>query len=146
MLHVPYKGAADATTAVASDVVSVVFGGQGASWALAASGKVRALALTGSKRSPRHPETPTVAEAGVPGYEIADWVGLLAPAGTPQAIIDKLNTEMKKALADPEAQEKFALQGLEPAATTQQEFASFIAAEQKKWAAVAKKSNIRITQ
>lgn len=146
MLHVPYKGASEATTAVASDVISVVFGGQGAAWALVASGKVRALALSGSKRSPRHPETATVAEAGVPGYEIADWVGMLAPQGTPQPVIDKLNAEIRKALADPETQEKFALQDLEPAATTQQAFATFIDTERKKWAAVAKKSNIHIAQ
>ncbi len=145
MLHVPYKGASEATTAVASDVISVVFGGQGAAWALVASGKVRALALSGSKRSPRHPGTATVAEAGVPGYEIADWVGILAPEGTPQAVITKLNLEIGKALADPETQEKFALQDLEPAETTQQEFASFIDGEQKKWAEVAKRSGIRIT-
>jgi tripartite-type tricarboxylate transporter receptor subunit TctC len=144
MFHVPYKGASEATTAVASDVISVVFGGQGAAWALVASGKVRALALSGPKRSPRHPGTATVAEGGVPGYEIADWVGMLAPGGTPQAIVTKLNAEIGNALADPETQKKFALQDLEPAATTQQEFASFINAEQKKWADVAKKSNIRI--
>ena len=146
MLHVPYKGAAEAVTAAASNVVSVVFGGQGASWALVASGKVKAFALTGAKRSPRHPDTPTVAEAGVPGYEISDWVGMLAPAGTAQAIIDKLNEEIKKALADPQIQQKFALQDLEPAATTQEAFASFIDTEQKKWAAVAKKAKLRITQ
>lgn len=145
MLHVPYKGASEATTVVASDVISVVFGGQGAAWALVASAKVRALALSGSKRSPRHPGTATVAEAGVPGYEIADWVGILAPEGTPQAVITKLNLEIGKALADPETQEKFALQDLEPAETTQQEFASFIDGEQKKWAEVAKRSGIRIT-
>jgi tripartite-type tricarboxylate transporter receptor subunit TctC len=146
MLHVPYKGASEATTAVASDTISVVFGGQGAAWALVASGKVRALALSGSKRSPMHPEAVTVAEAGVPGYEIADWVGMLAPRGTPQAVIDRLNAEIGRALGDAETEEKFALQGLEPAATTEHEFAVFIDAEQKKWAAVAKKSNIRIAQ
>lgn len=146
LLHVPFKGAAEGATAVASDVVSVVFGGQGATWSLVASGKVKALALTGSKRSPRHPETPTIAEAGVPGYEISDWVGMLAPAGTPQPIVEKLNAEIKKALADPDTQQKFALQGLEPAGSTQQEFTAFIEAEQQKWATVAKKGNIHITQ
>ncbi len=144
MLHVPYKGAADATTAVASDTVSVVFGGQGASWSLVEAGKLRALGLTGAKRSPTHANVPTVGEAGVPGYEIADWVGMLAPAGTPPAVIEKLNAEVKKALSDPETQQKFAAQGLEPAPTSGAEFASFIAAEQNKWAAVAKKADIHI--
>jgi tripartite-type tricarboxylate transporter receptor subunit TctC len=146
MLHVPFKGAAEGATAVASDVVSVVFGGQGAAWSLVQSGKVRALALTGSKRSSRHPDTPTIAEAGVPGYELSDWVAMLAPAGTPQAIVDKLNAEMKKALADPDTLQKFALQDLEPAGTSPQELAAFIEAEQKKWATVAQKGNIRIKQ
>ena len=93
-------------SAVASNIVSVVFGGQGAGWSLVAAGKVRALALTGAQRSPTHPDVPTIAEAGVPGYEIADWAGMLAPAGTPQPIIDTLNAEIGKALADRETQEK----------------------------------------
>ena len=146
MLHVPFKGAADAVAGVAGGVVTIVFGGQGASWALVDSGKVRALALSGDKRSPRHPDTPTVAEAGVPGYDIADWVGMLAPAGTPQLVVDKLNAEIKRALADPDTQQKSALQDLEPSASSPQEFASFINAEQTKWATVAKKSNIRIKE
>jgi len=85
-----------------------------------------------------------VAEAGVPGYEVADWVGLLAPASTPQPIVDTLNTAIKRALSDPDTQQKFSVQGLEPAATTSQEFASFVASEQQKWAAVAKRADIRI--
>lgn len=146
MLHVPYKGASETATAVAGNTISVVFGGQGASFSLVAAGKVRALALTGAKRSPTHPDLPTVAEAGVPGYEISDWVGMLAPAGTPQPIVDKLNAEVQKALADPDTQKKFELQGLEPAGTTPKEFSAFVDAEQQKWAAVAQKSNIRIKQ
>ncbi len=146
MLHIPYKGASETATAVAGNTISIVFGGQGASFSLVAAGKVKALAMTGEKRSPTHPDLPTIAEAGVPGYAIADWVGMLAPAGTPQPIIDKLNAAVQKALADPDTQKKFALQGLEPAGTTPKEFSAFVEAEQKKWAAVAKKSNIRIKQ
>jgi tripartite-type tricarboxylate transporter receptor subunit TctC len=144
MLHVTFRGTADATTAVASGNISIAFGGQGVSWPLAEAGKVRALALTGAKRSPTHPETPTVSETGVAGYEVVDWVGMLAPAGTAQPIVGKLNAEIKKALADPALTQKFVLQGLDPAVTTPQEFSAFMVAEQQKWAAVAKKANIRV--
>lgn len=144
MLHVPYKGAPEATAAVAGNIVSAVFGGQGAAWALVAAKQVRPLALSGPKRSPRHPETATVAEAGVPGYAIVDWVGILAPAATPGAIVTALEAEVGRALADPETRERFALQDLEPAPTTGEEFGAFIAAEQKKWGEVARRANIRI--
>ena len=144
MLHVPYKGASEAAPATAAGNVSVTFGGQGAAWPLVAAGTVKALGLNGSKRSPTHPDVPTVAEAGVSGYEIADWVGMLAPAGTPQPIVEKLNAEVQKALTDPDTQKKFELQGLEPAGTSAKDFAAFIDAEQKKWGEVAKRDNIRV--
>lgn len=144
MLHVPYKGASEAAPATAAGNVSLTFGGQGAAWPLVANGNVKGLGLTGAKHSRAHPDMPTIAEAGVPGYEIADWVGMLAPAGTPQPIIDKLNAEVQKALADPETQRKFALQGLEPAGTSAKDFTAYIEAEQKKWGEVAKRDNIRV--
>jgi tripartite-type tricarboxylate transporter receptor subunit TctC len=144
ILHIPYKGAGEAVPATAAGNVSLTFGGQGAAWPLAANGNVKALGLTGSKRSQMHPDVPTIAEAGVPGYDIADWVGMLAPAGTPQPIVDKLNAEVQKALADPDTLKKFAVQGLEPAGTSAKDFTAFINAEQKKWGEVAKRENIRI--
>lgn len=146
MLHVPYKGASEAAPAVASGNVSVTFGGQGASWGLVSAAKVKALGLTGTKRSPEHPDVPTIAEQGVAGYEIADWAGMLAPAGTPQPIIDKLNAAVQKALNDPENRRKFELQGLEPAGSSGKEFTAFIQAEQQKWADVAKRADIRIQE
>jgi tripartite-type tricarboxylate transporter receptor subunit TctC len=144
LLPFTFRGTADATTELASGNISVAFGGQGVSWPLVDAGKVRALAFTGVKRSPAHPETPTVSEAGIAGYEMADWVGMLAPAGTAQPIVDKLNAEIRKALADPALVQKFVLQGLDPAVTTPQEFSAFMMAEQQKWSAVAKKANIRV--
>jgi tripartite-type tricarboxylate transporter receptor subunit TctC len=144
MMHIPYKGASEAAPATAAGNVSVTFGGQGAAWPLVANGNVKGLGLTGNKRSPTHPDIPTIAEAGVPGYEIADWVGMLAPAGTPQPIVNKLNAEVQKALADPETQKKFALQGLEPAGGSPEDFTAYIEAEQKKWGEVAKRDNIRV--
>jgi len=146
MLHVPYKGASEAAPAVASGNVSVTFGGQGASWGLVSTGNVKALGLTGTKRSSEHPDVPTIAEQGVAGYEISDWAGMLAPAGTPQPIIDKLNAEVQKALADPDTRKKLELQGLEAAGTSAKDFSAFIASEQKKWGDVSKRANIRIQE
>ena len=142
--HIPYKGASEAAPAVASGTVSVSFGGQGASWGLVSAGNVKALGLTGANRSSEHSDVPTIAEQGVSGYEIADWAGMLAPASTPQPIIEKLNAAVQRALNDPDTRRKFELQGLEPAGSTGKEFTSFIEAEQKKWADVAKKADIKV--
>lgn len=144
LLHVPYKGASEAAPATAAGTVSMTFSGQGAGWPLVEAGHVKALGMTGLKRSPTHPDVPTISEAGVQGYDISDWVGMLAPAGTPQPIIDKLNAEVQKALADPETQKKFAQMGLEPAGTTPKGLTDFIEAEQTKWGTVAKRDNIHI--
>ena len=132
MTHVPYRGTGGASTDVAAGMISINFGGQGASWPLVEAGKVRALASTGDRRLSEHPNTPIVKDT-VPGYYIVDWTGLLAPAGTPQPIIDRLSVEVGKVFKDPEVAKKFLTQGLEPAAGTPAEFASFIVDEQKKW-------------
>ncbi len=145
MTHVPYRGASGASIDVATGTVSINFGGQGASWPLVESGKVRALALTGERRSREHPDTPLVTET-VPSYYIVDWTGLLAPAGTPQPIIDKLSAEVGKVFKDPEVVKKLLTQGLEPAVGTPDEFARFIKEEQKKWADVAHKAGVRVEQ
>jgi tripartite-type tricarboxylate transporter receptor subunit TctC len=113
---------------------------------LVSAGTVKALGLTGTKRSPEHPDVPTIAEQGLAGYEISDWAGMLAPAGTPQPIIDKLNAEVQKALADPETRRKLELQGLEAAGTSPKEFSAFITSEQKKWGDVAKRASIRVQE
>ncbi len=144
--HVPYRGASPAATDVAGGQVSIVFGGQGASWPLVNSGRVRALALTGKERSTDHPDVPTVSESGLPGYEIADWTALLAPSGTPDAIIARLNREIASAMRNPSMIAKLRAQGLEPTSGSPEELGDFIASEQKKWAAVAKKAGIRIEQ
>lgn len=143
MTHVPYRGASGASTDVATGTVSINFGGQGASWSLVDAGKVRGLASTGDRHLSEHPNTPIVKDT-VPGYFIVDWTGLLAPAGTPQPIIDQLSAEVGKVFKDPEVAKKFLAQGLEPAAGTPAEFASFIVEEQKKWADVAHKAGVRI--
>jgi tripartite-type tricarboxylate transporter receptor subunit TctC len=143
-VHVPYNGAAPATAAIAAGDVNYSFSGQGPSWPLVDGGRLRALGLTGSSRSQQRPNVPTVAEAGVAGYEMVDWNGILVPAATPRAIVDRLNAEIVKALSASDIQSRFAEQGLQPAGNTPEEFAAFIRAEQTKWLGIARAANIKV--
>jgi tripartite-type tricarboxylate transporter receptor subunit TctC len=108
------------------------------------AGKLRALAVTTAKRSPLVPDLPTMAEAGVPGFDISTWFGLLAPAGTPPAIVAKWNEGVTRILRDPAMRERLAAQGAEAAPTTPQAFAQFIAAEVPKYARIVKASGAKI--
>jgi len=141
--HVPFKGAAPATAAVAGGEVAYAFSGQGPSWPLVKAGKLRALALTGPKRSPEHPDTPTVAET-IPGVEVLDWNGMFVPAGTPREIITRLNTQINLVLANPDSRTRMVAQGLEAAPASPEQFAAFIRAEREKWDRVAKGAKIRV--
>jgi tripartite-type tricarboxylate transporter receptor subunit TctC len=105
--------------------------------------KVRPLAVTTVKRSSIVPDVPTMAEAGLPGYETSTWGGVLAPAGTPKAVIDKLNAEIDKALAAPDVRERLQHAGIEPAGGTPAQFASFLNVERGKWAKVARDAGIQ---
>jgi len=111
---------------------------------LAESGKVRAIASTGQTRSPVTPEVPTVSEAGVPGYEAVIWLGLMAPAGTPKPIVDRLNAEVQKVLAQPDVKADFAKQGAVPMQMTPEEFGRFLAADIAKWEKVVKFSGAKV--
>jgi tripartite-type tricarboxylate transporter receptor subunit TctC len=104
--------------------------------------RLRALGLAAAKRSAATPETPTLAEEGIPGVEGGSWYGLLAPAGTPREIIDRLHTEVVKALAAPDMQERFNSVGIDPVGNTPEDFAAQIRADITKWARVAHKANI----
>jgi tripartite-type tricarboxylate transporter receptor subunit TctC len=108
------------------------------------AGKVRALAVSGSKRSPVAPELPTIAEAGVPGFELTSWYGVLAPAKTPKAIIASLHDEIVKALNSPDIKVRLANDGNEAVGSTPEEFTAYIAAEIPKWARVIKRSGARM--
>jgi tripartite-type tricarboxylate transporter receptor subunit TctC len=108
------------------------------------SGKLRPIAVANRKRATALPEVPTIAEAGVPGYEASAWYGLFAPAGTPQATLMRLNAAVLKALGRPDVRERLIGLGAEPAGTTPEEFAAFIAAEVDKWGKVVKEAKIRI--
>ena len=143
MLHVPYKGSTAAHADLLSGRTSLMFDTVAAINAHAKAGNVRALAVTTSKRSSVAPDVPTMAEAGLRGYETSTWGGVLAPAGTPKDVVAKLNAEMNKALAAPDVRQKLLDSGIEPAGGTPQQFADFINAEIGKWGGVAKAAGIQ---
>jgi tripartite-type tricarboxylate transporter receptor subunit TctC len=143
IVHIPYKGGAPAIADVMGGQVPIFFSNMSSSLPHVKSGRVRALAVTGSKRSANVPELPTIAESGVPGYEVYEWNGLFAPAGTPPAVINRLQSEIAKIMQAPDVKEKLAALGAEAVANTPQEAAVFLKAEIEKWAMVVKRANIK---
>ena len=144
MQHVPYKGGAPMLIDLMGGQIPIAFDNLPSSMVYIKAGKVRALAVTTSKRWPGAPEIPTMAEAGVPGYEVDAWFGLLAPAGTPRAVIDGLNRNVIAVLKTPEVEKLFFEQGALPVGNTPEEFGAFIRAELAKWSKVAKTNNITL--
>jgi tripartite-type tricarboxylate transporter receptor subunit TctC len=142
MVNVPYKGGAPAMTAMLGGQCQVNFATISTAIPHVRSGKLRALAVTAGKRSVAAPEFPTIAEAGVPGYEHASWVGLLAPAKTPQPVLSRLNAEAVKAVHSPEVKTVLLRDGLEATGTTPAQFAAIIKTEVAKWLKVAKAAGI----
>ncbi len=143
LVHVAYKGSAPALTDLIAGQVQVMFGTMPATLPQAKSGKLRALGVSGAKRATAAPEVPTIAEGGVPGFEVLNWYGITLPAGTPPPLVRKLNQDLLAALATPAMLESFNTQGLEAAGGTPAEFASFIKSEITKYAKVVKAANIR---
>jgi tripartite-type tricarboxylate transporter receptor subunit TctC len=144
MTHVPYKGSAPALTDLMGGQVQLMFDNLPSSLAFIKAGKLRALAVTSATRSPALPDVPTVAESGVPGFEASSWFGLLAPAGTPNDIILKVNADTQRWLASPDAKEKLQAQGAAAAGGTPEDFAKHIQAETAKWARVVKESGAKV--
>ena len=144
MTHIPYRGSAPAVTDLLAGTVSVMFDNLPSAMPHIKAGKLRALAVTSAKRSPSLSDVPTVAEAGVPGYEASSWFGLVAPADTPKSIIDKTQQAVAEALKQPEVREKLSAQGAEPVGNTPEEFARFIEAETEKWGKVVRDSGAKI--
>lgn len=145
MLHVPYKGAAPAVQDLVAGRVDLMLDPTVSSGAFVKQGRLRALAVTTAKRTPLLPELPTLAEAGVPGYEFNAWFLILAPAKTPADAIAKVNAELAKVSADPAYRERLAGLGAEPApAMSPAQVGSFIVAEMQRWAKVVKDANIRV--
>jgi tripartite-type tricarboxylate transporter receptor subunit TctC len=123
--------------------VAVYFSSLPPAVAIAKDGKVRALAVTGATRSAAFPELPTVTEDGLPGYDSVLHYGIVAPAGTPRAIVDKLNAALREALAAPDTRERMATDGTEPLPSTPEQYAADIDREETKWSAVVRKSGAK---
>ncbi|TFI46674.1 tripartite tricarboxylate transporter substrate binding protein [Diaphorobacter sp. DS2] len=140
MLHVPYKGSAPAMTDLLGGQTSVMFDNMPSAIQHVRSGKLRPIAVTTAKRSPELPDVPTIAEAGVPGYEATSWFGMFAPAGTPKPVLDKLHAALIKVLNQADVKKKIAEQGGDVVAETPAQFAAFIQAESVKWGKVVKES------
>ena len=143
IVHVPYKGLAPAITDLLGGNVQVLFADIGLIAPHVKAGTLRALAVTGTQRTPALPDVPTMIEAGVPGYTAGTWYGVLAPAGTPPAIVKRLNTDIAKALASPDLRAQFADQAVVAAGGTPEEFAALIRADYDKWGKVIKDANIK---
>jgi tripartite-type tricarboxylate transporter receptor subunit TctC len=146
IVHVPYSGSSGARNDVTGGHVQMMFDAITTMAPAAAAGQVRALATTGQKRSSVLPDVPTASEAGVPGYEATIWLGLMAPAGTPAPVVEKLNAEINKVLARPDIKEAWSKQGAEPMSMSVTEFDAYVKRDIDKWAGVVKAANIKISQ
>jgi len=144
IVHVPYKGGAAGIADLISGQVQLMMESLNSITPHARAGRVQALGVSGAKRSPALPEVPTIAEAGVPGYEATTWNGLVAPVGVPKAIVAKLNAELNRALASATLRQRFAALGAEPIGGTPQQFAELIRKEHAKWGEVIRRSGAKI--
>jgi tripartite-type tricarboxylate transporter receptor subunit TctC len=144
MQHIPYKGSPPALQDVMGGQVTMTFDNITTAWTLAKSGKLRALAVTTASRSSIAPDVPTLAESGLPGFEVGSWQGVFAPAGTPPAIVRRLNAEIVRILGLPDVKEKLSGLGAELVGNTPEEFAVLVKAEVVKWADVVKKSGAKV--
>jgi tripartite-type tricarboxylate transporter receptor subunit TctC len=144
IVHVPYKGASDAVTAVLGGQVQMFFGDIAGVLPFLREGTLRALAVSSEARNPLVPDVPTMRESGVPDYVVSTYVGVVAPAGTPAAIVQRLNTAINESMTSPDAASAFARLGAEIRPAAPQDFAAFLAAETRKWADVVKAANIKV--
>ncbi len=143
IVHVPFKGSGQSVISSLAGEIASNFPSVPTAMPYIKAGKLRALGVTTAKRTQALPDVPSIAEAGVPGYEATQWFGVLAPAGTPRPIIDKLNAEMVKLLKSPDVRERFIADGTDPAPTTPEEFAAYIKSETDKWTKVIKAAGIK---
>ena len=144
MNHIPYKGSGQATTDLLGGQVPVSIPGTAGMVGHIKAGKLRALAVTGARRSPQLPDVPTVMESGVPGYEAYVWMGLLAPKGTPAPIVEKVHRDLLQALATPEVKAYMATAGIEIVGSTPAEFGRFFRAEKDQWARVIRETGAKV--
>jgi tripartite-type tricarboxylate transporter receptor subunit TctC len=144
LTHVPYKGVTGAFTDLLGNQISLMFPAAPLALPQVKAGKLYALATTGIKRSPAAPDLPTMAEAGLPGYDVIVWYGVLAPSGTPAPIVSRVHNELVKALQSPKLREQWATLGADPISNTPEQFATFIKNDVVKWKTVVHESGARI--
>jgi len=144
IVHIPYKGSAPALTDLLAGQVALMFDLVLTAAPHVRSGAARGLAVTGTKRSSVLPDLPTVAESGVPGYEVSAWFGIFAPAGVPQPVVQRLNAEFVRAMQQPDLRQRLASQGAEPLTSTPAEFAAYLRSEIDKWGKVVKVSGMKV--
>ena len=144
IVHVPYKGGGPAAIALLSGEISMIFGEPATVVQQIKAGKVRAIAVTSAKHALALPELPTVAESGVPGYEVTSWNGILAPAGTPPDIVRRLNADLNKIIAAPDMRQRMIDNGFEPVGGPPEKFGEKIHAEILKWAPVVKAAGVKV--
>jgi len=144
MTHIPYTGSMPAMQDVMAGNADLVMDLMFTAMPQVTGGKLRAIAITGNKRSPLLPDVPTVAESGLPGFDVEVWNGLMAPAGTPKPILDRLNAEIRKVLDNPELKKRFEAQGFEATWTPADKFGALIASETNRWAKVVQSSGAKV--
>jgi tripartite-type tricarboxylate transporter receptor subunit TctC len=144
IVHVPYKGNAAALFDLIAGRSHIMFSNMLTSMPHVRAGKLRAIGVSGAKRSPQAPDLPTVAESGVPGFNAVPWYGVLGPAGLPRPILTKLNSEIARALAQPDMNERFVAQGVDLQSTTPEQFAALIRSEVVKWRKVVKDAGAKV--
>ncbi|MBI3936971.1 MAG: tripartite tricarboxylate transporter substrate binding protein [Betaproteobacteria bacterium] len=144
LVHVPYKGTGPAITDLIGGQVQTMITGVVALYPHIKAGKLRALGATSAKRVAALPDVPTIAESGVPGFDVASWFGVFAPAGTPKPVVTRLNAEIVKILAVPELRRKLAAQGADPATNTPEQFAAYVKSELARWGKVVQATGARV--
>lgn len=144
IVHIPYKGSAPAMTDLLGGQVQLMFSDAPTAMPHLSGGRIRALGVASPQRSALVPELPTIAEAGLPGYQANSWAGVMAPAGTPKEIVQKLNGDIVKALSQPDVKSRLLQSGAEPMPSTPEEFGKFLKAEITKWGKLVKDANIKV--
>jgi tripartite-type tricarboxylate transporter receptor subunit TctC len=146
MVYIPYKGGAPAAAAAAAGDAQVTFANYSDALVHMKSGRLRALGMTSARRFPQSPEVPTIGEAGIPGYQVDSWNGLLAPAGTPPEAVNRIASAVEQAFKDPATRKRLEEMGTEPVGDTPAQFRGFLHAETAKWASFVKQSGIKVEQ
>jgi tripartite-type tricarboxylate transporter receptor subunit TctC len=144
IVHVPYKGNAAALLDVVAGRVHMMFSNMLTAMPHVRAGKLRAISISSAKRSPQAPELPTIAESGVPGFAAVPWYGVLGPAGMPRPIVTRLNTEIARALAQPDMNERFVAQGIDLQSSTPEQFGALIKSELVKWRKVVRDAGAKV--